>query len=1404
MPQKPENSAHPGAFIREHVIPTGMSVTEAAKRLGVGRPALSNLLNANSSLSPDMAVRLEKTFGADRQKLLDLQAAFDRHDRREEEKSIAVHAYVPAFLTIKARQIQDWADYLNARQMLPVLLRKLIHSTGQDLRQVDFPGYDNAERKGWDGLIEAGAATPWIPEGKSGWEFGVNQNPRNKAESDYAARIRSVSRAERRECTFVFVTPRNWSGKTEWARSKHDAGDWKAVRAFDASDLEQWLEESIPAQIWLAETLDMPVDRFKTLDGFWQSWAAASDPIITPAIFEPSIIAYRSTLKEWLEKQSERPFVVTADSKDEAIAFLACLFQDSAIAEQWGDLAVVFRSAQTLQKLAASPAPFIPIVGTEAAERELATIYRRRHCIVVHPRNAIDSKPDIALDLLDHDSFVKALAMMGIERDEAERLARESGRSPTILRRRLSKIDAIRTPLWAGDAGVARSLIPMALIGAWHAQSSADHEVFDYPADSSYQKIEESVARLLQIDDSPVWSAGQHRGVASKTDALFAINKHVTQKDLADFFFLAEYVLSETDPALELPEDNRGAAELYGKVRDHSSALREGICETLVILSVHGNNLFQERLGIDLDARVSSLIHRLLTPLTLEKLLSHNNDLPRYAEAAPDAFMTLFEADLQQTRPVVLGLLKPADSTPVFGSCPRTGLLGALECLAWKDLGRVSMILARLSKTVIYDNWANKPISSLGAIYRSRMPQTAASLEDRMSALEMLTKWFPDIGWQICVEQLNAVSSLGYSSYRPRWRSDAAGAGQPVTGEEIREFTCKALDLALEWPKHDQKTLGDLVERVQRMPEKDQAAVWELIEAWAASEVDDNAKAGLAERIRRFALTRSGQRRGLNDATKDRARMAYANLQPRDPVVRHAWLFANSWIELSADDIGGLALLRDAFALHNSWIELSADDIGDGDIDYDKREERIYGLRAAAMNEIWGDRGFEGVTTLLSGGGVADVIGRSLALGISGANARADFLRICLAVTDGLERKADGCIEGFLRSVSDEARGEILSAVAEGAETDRTLRLFLCAPFGQNTWRLLDQYGKEFRGRYWQKVFPPWSRHSEAELIEIIDRLLEAKRPRAALHVASRDLNWPKIETSRLKRLLLAAAPRWWMIILRSWTASRLKRLLLAVAPVDAEPAEPYRLDDYQISEALNSLDGRIGVSPDEMAQLEFLYIDALDRSEHGIPNLERQIAESPSIFVQVLTLVCKRRDQGQDPPEWRIDDPERRAGLALARCLLDQMKHIPGTGTDGKVDTKELLAWVTEVRRLCAEHDRAEIGDEYIGQLLSKAPAEEDGTWPCLPVCEVLERIASPHIGIGFGIGVQNRSGSQVHGKGGAQERDLAAEYRSRAKQRAFDYPYVSGVLESIAVDCDGMAKWWDDKAEIEKRRGT
>ena len=1332
-----------------------MTVTEAARRLGVGRPALSNLLNGRAALSQEMALRMEGTFGADRAKLLELQAASDRDRRRVEDRAVPVGTYVPGFLTIKARQITEWAQDIRAREHLPVLLRRLIHSTGRELRHVDFPGYDNAQRHGWDGWVEAGAAAPWVPEGRSGWEFSVEKRPAAKAERDYQARLKKFSPSERAECAFVFVTPRNWEGKARWVRDKEATGEWKAVKAFDASDLEQWLETTITPRIWLAGELDVPTDGFETLDQFWDRWARGSDPPLTAKIFAPSIDTHLTAFKEWLEAPSDRPFSVAADSRDEAVAFLACLLRHEDALADAGDRAVVFESASTLRTLADSSAPFIPIVCDEESEREIVTQYRKRHCVVVRPRNAVDREPDVTVELLGHAAFENALADMGIGPERVDRLATESGRSPTVLRRRLSPIGAIRTPPWAGDKDVARSLIPMVLVGTWHYGSKADREVLAALADREYQQIEDSIAGLLREDDCPVWCVDQYRGVVSKIDAFFAVSRWMRAKDVTDFVVIAEYVLSESDPALELREDERWAAGLRGKVRNHSNTLRTGICETLILLAVHGNALFQHRLGIDAATLVATLVKRLLTPLTSDRLRAHDRELSGYAEAAPDEFLALLEEDLERPTPVLPALLRPAGAG-LFDSPARTGVLWALERLAWnsRTFTRVVSILARLSKTAIDDNWMNKPINSLFAVFCSWWPQTAVSLDDRIKAIETLCRRFPDIGWKICVQQFEPRQQVALPSDRPRWRNDTTGVGRGVSGRERYEFSRKALDLALAWGSHDETTLGDLVERLKGMPDQDRWYVWNLIDAWSQTETTaSKAKAGLRERIRR--TIQWGRHWGLDATTMDRAREIFEKLAPHDPVLRHAWLFAQGRVDISADEAS------------------------DERIDWRARENRIHERRKAAMAEIWSSSGLDGTLALVAEHD-AGIVGRYAAGCVVDQQAAADILRTCLEIEADPIEKIDNFMRGFLAFVDEDTCPALISILAETCGVEQRVRFFKCLPVRNQTWRLLDRQDRCVRDRYWHAVVPDFAKFTESETTEIIDRLLEAGRPRTAFFAVGFD--WNKVETSRLRRLLTA------------------------VASVRTEPDDHFKVEPCSLSEALDSLGDRPGIKVDEMVGLEFAYIDALDHSEHGIPNLENKLAESPALFMWILVLLSKRRGDGQDPPEWRVDDPDRRASLqGAAYRLLQDTKRIPGTDADGKVDVHALRRWVSGARRLCSEHGRAAIGDKKIGQLLSRAPFGEDGSWPCQPVCEVMETIASPEIASGFEIGVYNSRGvhSRSMDEGGSQERDISAKYRAWAQRLAFNYPYVARSLERIAGSYDRDADREDVDVLTRKRLG-
>lgn len=82
---------HVGGLIRRQVIhPLGLTVTEAAKALGVGRQALSSLLNEKASLTSDMALRVEKAFGPKMEHLMRMQLAYDLDAARKTEGKIKV------------------------------------------------------------------------------------------------------------------------------------------------------------------------------------------------------------------------------------------------------------------------------------------------------------------------------------------------------------------------------------------------------------------------------------------------------------------------------------------------------------------------------------------------------------------------------------------------------------------------------------------------------------------------------------------------------------------------------------------------------------------------------------------------------------------------------------------------------------------------------------------------------------------------------------------------------------------------------------------------------------------------------------------------------------------------------------------------------------------------------------------------------------------------------------------------------------------------------------------------------------------------------------------------------------------------------------------------------------------
>ena len=1365
---------HPGQRIKAEVIPRGMSVTKAAQLIGVGRPALSNLLNGNAALSADMATRLEKAFNHSRESLMEMQAKYDAAQARKKSAPAEIKTYVAPFLSLRANQIEQWVSHnIAARVRFSVLLRTLVHSTGCALTKVEFPGNDDAEQPGWDGFVEAGEGTPWIPAGRSGWEFGTNKDIKKKADLDFSKSLRALKPNDRREITFVFVTPRRWPGRTEWVEAAKTRKLWKDVRAYDATCLEQWIEQSLPAQVWFANETHVGAQDVRSLDKCWMDWANVSTPPLTGALFDSAIEATKRTMVSRLSKPSEGPIVIAADSTEEALAFLAQLLGERGGKELavYRDRVLIFDKPGVLPRLAECARTVIPVAFTRDVERELAPYAKSMHSIVVYPRNATNAEPHIVLEPANHETFSNALNEMGKDRDEISRFANESGRSLTVLRRRVATIPAVRTPNWAADHRVAASLIPFLFVGAWHSANETDKLGLSLLAgDRPYADLEKDCQGLTQLNDAPVWSIGTYRGLISKIDLLYAVSGIVTAEDLRRYFSMARVVLGEDDPALDLEEGQRWAAAIHGKTREFSGAFRKGISETLVLLAVHGVHLFKTRLGIDTEAEVVQVLRDLLpTPLTTRILEANDRDLPTYAEAAPAEFFSIIERDLRTDVPAVLGLLRPVDAG-AFGRHPsRTGLLWALEGLSWspETLPRAAFVLARLAQIEINDNWINKPINSLESIFRAWMPQTAASHEARADLMKKLAVKFPDVIWKVCIAQFGTYHGVGSYSHKPRWRPDGYGFGEPFpTWEPILKFKHEMVEMTLNWKEQTLGTLSDLVERLHELDDAYEARVWMLIEAWAKNASDAD-KAALREKIRvstlsRRAALRTKKNKKMTDS-KSKAKAAYASLEPSDVLNKHAWLFRDTWVEESADEIEDIEK-----------------------IDFKKRQESIEKMRVDAVREIFDQRGISGILELAERGKASWQIGVLSSKELLSETALLDLLR--LAFRSILENAASvhalkNIIAGALLAITADKRERVLEAISMDLSEEETARLLVLSPFDKSTWKLVDALGEAPRGKYWADVMPDWIHRPDAENNDGVERLLKAGRPRAAFSCVR--YHPKKLDTQVLFRLLSE----------------------MAKGGSNDRPGE-YLLEHYNVEQAFKHLNVSPALTLDEKAGLEFAFIDVLARpwderaDSYGIPNLERYIEAHPELFVQAIVWTYKRKDGEADPLEFQMP-PERTKDMAeRGYKLLESIKSIPGHDDLGELKADRLGKWVATVRRSCAELSRTNIADSCIGNLLAHASVGNDGVWPCEPVRDVMEEVQSEKMMRGAHTGVFNSRGVHFRGEGGDEERELAEKYRRWGQALQLSHPFVaSNLLMELAKMYDWEASREDTEAGVRRR---
>ena len=377
----------------------------------------------------------------------------------------------------------------------------------------------------------------------------------------------------------------------------------------------------------------------------------------------------------------------------------------------------------------------------------------------------------------------EALQKTGIEEREAAQLAKGAGGNFTVLRRLFAGDLAYARPPWA-EGAEAQHLAPLLLAGAWDESNAEDRRVLEQVVGRPYADIEAVAVRWRPAADPPLRLVGAIWEFVSPQDAWTLLYSALTSSRVDAFESAIVEVLGESNPAFDLPANERLIASIQGKHHKYSDQLRRGLAEILALSA----GLASESLVTDdynFIGRARRIVYRLLpTGCSWKRWASLGGLLPLLAEAAPEEFLDAVARDLKSPNPELIELMRQENGDAITGAVYHSGLLWALETLEWttKYTARVADLFAKLAALDPGGRWINRPSASLRNLFFSWRPQTMATHDKLLIILSRLTKKHPDVAWKLLLDLLPEHQSSITDSYKPSpWRSWAAG----WTGEVV-------------------------------------------------------------------------------------------------------------------------------------------------------------------------------------------------------------------------------------------------------------------------------------------------------------------------------------------------------------------------------------------------------------------------------------------------------------------------------------------------------------------------------------------------------------------------------------------------------------------------------------------
>ena len=724
-----------------------------------------------------------------------------------------------------------------------------------------------------------------------------------------------------------------------------------------------------------------------------------------------------------------------------------------------------------------------------------------------------------------------------------------------------------------------------------------------------------------------------------------------------------------------------------------------------------------------------------------------NDILPIVAELDPDNFVSIIEKDLGDKK-VTLDLLTPIDGS-IFGSRNyRVGLLRALETLAWsrKYYNRVADILATLSEREIDDNWSNKPINSLMSLFRSWLPQTTVDLASRKATLERVWRNHSKIGWDIASSELTERFHRASPNSTPTFR-DFAHGHQRVNSDEVYDFRRHCFELCLHLPNPTKENLSDLLEIVGLMTGKDQQVFWDKAIFWAET-ANDESRLFLRDTLRRRTRSRFAAKRkretGKHAFDEKRANELYEALKPRDEVANILWLFNDYCIEYGQEE--------------------------DLEGDWNDRQERILETRKTTYATLLQNGGLAAVTDLVGRCGAPSVVGNAFAANQPNLS---NFIDVCCHLIKNCQENEP--VRSFLYGAMHHtslSRLEIYAALDKSSQNDLLKWAALGSPFEAATWDALKTY-PGIEESYWANIPSRWASDGK-EAARAARKFLSVERPAAAFEVLSREF--------------------------KDVEATLVAEVLDEMSKSEVSDTHQGMLG-YNLEKAFGVLKDSDLIPFDRLLVLEYRYLIELQETKYGIPSIEKSIANDPTSFIQALSFIYRRDDDGQDPEGYGSNEKLRPGFSREMYRFFDKWNYIPGQ--DQAIEEKKaqtLSAWIDTAVNLGEAIARRKIVLSTIGELIGKSANPDGDLWPPQWVADAIEPRMDKDMARGFYFGKRNSRG--VHDfTAGHEERRIGEGFQYAADFYRSTHPKLCIALEQLVDSYNFDSKQNKQRGELMKR---